>query len=196
MKQQLNAWIFENLLECSPQYAARVDWVFGGVATAAAAAHESEQANEQANRQVNEEGTNENDGLLVSPGPRNVIQLEPQSEWAQPTGAPSDNLSSFNPVPRADWLSQPLSGRSLAWTVDSLMVFAALLLFSLVFLSVNQELPRWPLAMATGAVVFVSAFYWMFFRIFAGVSLGGRLARLAASEAEDAEEARDAARFR
>jgi hypothetical protein len=102
-------------------------------------------------------------------------------------------LPSFEP----EWLSRPLSGRSLAWTIDSLIVVAGLLLFSLVFLSVTNELPRWPLSLeaALGTAIFVAVFYLGFFHLFAGASLGARLARLAGSNIED-EEGRDAARFR
>jgi hypothetical protein len=70
------------------------------------------------------------------------------------------------------------------------------LLFSLVFLSVAHELPKWPLnlAAAVGATVFVAAFYWGFCRAFAGATLGARLARLARIDQEEKDEEAD--RFR
>jgi hypothetical protein len=80
--------------------------------------------------------------------------------------------------------------------VDGLVVFASVLLFSLVFLSVAHEFPKWPLnlAAAAGATVFVAAFYWGFCRAFAGATLGARLARLA--NADEDEDDREADRFR
>jgi hypothetical protein len=100
--------------------------------------------------------------------------------------------------PELDWLSRPISGRQMAWTLNSLIVFAALLLFSLVFLAVTQDLPRWPLDLEAGfvAAIVVIAFYWMFFRLLGGSSLGDRLARLAESDVPGDKEARDCARFR
>jgi hypothetical protein len=100
--------------------------------------------------------------------------------------------------PELDWLSRPLSGRQMAWTLNSLIVFAALLLFSLVFLAVTQHLPRWPLDLEAGfsAAIFVSAFYWVFSRLLGGSSLGARLARLAESDVPGDNETRDCARFR
>ena len=74
------------------------------------------------------------------------------------------------------------------------MVVAGLLIFSLVFLSVAHELPKWPgnLEVGFGAAIFVAAFYWGFFHLTAGASMGTRLARL--TEIESKEE--NAARFR
>jgi protein-S-isoprenylcysteine O-methyltransferase Ste14 len=99
------------------------------------------------------------------------------------------------PSTQLDWLSQPLSGRSLSWTVDALVVVAALLLFVLVFLSVTREPPRWPLAMVGAAAVVVAVLYWGFFQLFGGSSPGARLARMAGSDLEDDAEA-SGARFR
>jgi hypothetical protein len=85
----------------------------------------------------------------------------------------------------------------LAWTVDILVMVAALLLFSLVFLSVVHELPKWPLNLeaALGSAFFVAAFYWAFVRAFGGKSLGARLARLVIGDGDDCDE-RFVARFR
>jgi hypothetical protein len=79
------------------------------------------------------------------------------------------------------WLSRPLSGRSLAWLVDGLVVIAALLLFALIFLSIAHELPQWRLALAgvLVAVVFVIAAYWSVFGASGRASLGSRLAKAA-----------------
>ncbi len=97
--------------------------------------------------------------------------------------------------PELDWLSRPLSGRSLVWTINTLVGLAALLLVVLVFLSVTGEPPRWPLAMMVGAAVCVAGLYWGFFHWFAGASPGVRLARMVASDYEEEAEFRSA-RFR
>jgi hypothetical protein len=103
----------------------------------------------------------------------------------------------FDPHPQLNWRSRPISGRTLAWLVDSLVVIAALLLFALIFLSITHELPQWPLtvAAASSAAVFVAAAYWTVFAVFGGSSLGARLAQ-AASNLEEKEEKEGAGRFR
>jgi hypothetical protein len=142
--------------------------------------------------------TEESDGLIVSPAPRKTIQLEPQPLHIE--SSPEEDKAS-SPVADAplelDWLSQPLSGRSLAWTVDCLVVVASLLLFGLVFLSVTHELPRWPLSLAAGfgAVILVVALYCGFSFAFGGATLGARLARLTGCDQED-DDAEDTDRFR
>ena len=139
------------------------------------------------------------DGLIVSPAPRKVIELPARPEPVHPASVPDDvpeispQISAPAPA-ELDWLSQPLSGRALVWTVNTLVVVAALLLFTLVFLSVTRELPRWPVTMAAGAALVVAAFYWGFFKAFAGASLGTKLARLAGSYVE--EDADEEDRFR
>ena len=102
----------------------------------------------------------------------------------------SANLAATHPATELDWLSQPLSGRGLAWTVNMLVVLAALLLFAVVFLSVTREAPRWPFAMASGATVLVAALYCGFFKAFGGGSPGARLARLRELDREEEEESR------
>jgi PilZ domain len=136
------------------------------------------------------------DGLIVSPAPVKVIELAPRTEPPKP--APVREPIAVRPAParvERDWLSQPLSGRSLAWTVDTLVVVAAVLLFQVVFLFIIREPPRWPVATAAGTTIAVAGLYWGFFKTFGGTSLGERLARLAGTNPADDEEARDA-RFR
>ena len=71
-----------------------------------------------------------------------------------------------------------------------MVVIAASLLFALVFLSVTREAPPWPFAVASCGCVIMTGMYWLFFRVFAGASLGARLARLAEANAEDVDDAR------
>jgi hypothetical protein len=74
--------------------------------------------------------------------------------------------------------------------VNTLVVVAAVLLFTLVFLAVTRELPKWPITMTLGAAVFVAGLYWGFARFLGGATLGVRLARLAGAESEEETEAR------
>ncbi len=107
-------------------------------------------------------------------------------------GLSEPGLPAFASFERAasklDWLSQPLTGRSLIWTINTLVVVAAVLLFMVVFLSITGEPPQWPLAMAGGGAIFVAGLYWGFFRIFGGSSPGARLARMAGWEPEEKED--------
>ncbi len=188
--RQINEWILGDLLDSIPS---RSNSIFGAGADA----------------------QTQDDGLLLSPSPRKVIQLQPERARGQAVslnfeenvdrtnlGKTMDakvDLGAFARTrPELDWLSRPISGRQMAWTLNSLIVFAALLLFSLVFLAVTQDLPRWPLDLEAGfaAAIFVIAFYWIFFRLLGGASLGARLARLAESDAGGDREARESARFR
>lgn len=136
----------------------------------------------------------EDDGLIVSPAPLKVIELPTRPTPLEPDRG-RDLAENAGAIAELDWLSQPLSGRGIAWAVNSLAVLAAVLLCVLVFLFVTREAPRWPFAMAAGALLFVSAAYWGFFRLFGGISPGTRLARLAGYDLEDVEEA-GSARFR
>jgi hypothetical protein len=133
----------------------------------------------------------EADHLTVSTKPVRVIELPARSEAQPPARIASGDL--YDAPIALDWLSQPLSGRGLAWTVNTLVVVAALLLFVLVFLSVTREAPRWPVATSAGMTVLVAGLYWGFFKFFGGASPGERLARLSGTPVED--EARDS-RFR
>ncbi|HET6175388.1 MAG TPA: PilZ domain-containing protein [Candidatus Sulfotelmatobacter sp.] len=166
MKRQIDEWILGNILENIPSRAERLGPMFAvpGVAE-------------------------EDDGLIVSATPLKVIELDSRPQVARTVLTDAD--ASENSGVELDWLSQPLSGRNLAWTVNTLVVVAALLMFAFVFLTVTREAPKWPLALSGGAAVFVAALYWGFFKMFGGSSLGARLARLAGSEIDEDEEARE-----
>jgi hypothetical protein len=128
------------------------------------------------------QGDSSGDNLIISPAARVKIIDLPSPNGAGPAAGPTsiafeDRTS--GPAPRLDWLSQPLSGRALAWIVNGLVVTAAWLLFVLVFLSVLRDVPKWPGLMIIGAGIVVAALYWGFFRMFAGASLGVKLAQLA-----------------
>jgi hypothetical protein len=174
--REIKEWIFGDLIEGAAQHSRSAEWIFGEPAAQASAS----------------DGAEVDDGLIVSATPLKVIELPVRREQPVDDGG----LAAATEVPsQLDWLSQPLSGRGLAWTVNTLVVFAALLLFALVFLAVTREAPSWPVPMTGGAAAFVVLMYWGFFRWFGGSSLGARLARLAGSNGGDGEEERDA-RFR
>ena len=171
-ERQINEWILGDLLEGGALHSGEADSMFAAPARGidspgSAAVAEAEKQ----------------DGLLVSAAPVNVI--------AMPESAPADAAKTDA---EPEWLLPPLTGRTLAWTINALAAVAGMLLFALVFLSVTREAPRWPWAMATGDAMLVVFLYWGFFKMFGGASLGTRLARLAESNQED-EEAR-ATRFR
>ena len=182
-RHQIDEWMFSNLLDALARYATHPRSIFGASVVSI----------------LREENVpQEDDGLTLSAAPRPPIRLEPSSiqrDEAPLSAYPNENISDPNisepnfsdpahdPFAQLNWLSRPLSGRTLAWLVDSLVVIAALLLFALIFLSIAHELPPWPLALGTGAAaaVFVAATYKTLFAVFGGRSLGARLAREASS---------------
>lgn len=181
--RQIGEWIFGDLLEGISLHADPAESMF------ATPNPEQDLPLGEAVRQSEEE-----DGLLVSAAPVKVIELPSRREPVMPSFEPKQGVVEAEST-RLDWLSQPLSGRSLAWTIHTLVVVAGLLLFALVFLSITREATPWPLSMAAGAVVAVAGLYWFFFHLFGGTSLGTRLARLAGYPVDE-EEQETAARFR
>jgi hypothetical protein len=179
-RRQINQWIFGSLLDFIPQDA-------GDTSSLLAPSLVSD-------------GVKEGDGLIVSALPRPVIQLgskgdatfERRLEHVRiPT---AERPVIFDPESSRDgseesqeWFSQPLSGRAIALLVDSLVVIAGLLLFSLVFLATTRELPRWSVTIGSLAVagVFVTTAYWTLLSLFGESSLGERVARLATRDLND-----------
>ena len=137
---------------------------------------------------------------MTSAPPHPVIRLEPQlssGNEARVSLMEMEEESFEETYARLNWLSRPISAKSLAWLVDSLVVIAGLLLFALTFLSIARELPEWPVTL--GAVVAVAAFvvvaYWSMFAVFGGPSLGARLAQ-ATSGLDHDDETGEEDRFR
>jgi hypothetical protein len=179
MSRQIDEWILGNLLEGTLIFPEKEQSLLSPARTGAAA---------------ESQGAAEDDGLMVSAAPLRVIELPARPEARVTVDVLEDISTIPSGASELDWLSQPLSGRGLAWTVDSLVVVAALLLTVLVFLSVTREAPKWPVTMTTGAAAIVCGLYWGFFKFFGGASPGERLARLAGSEVEGIREDDD--RFR
>jgi hypothetical protein len=182
LKQQINQWIFGNLLEGISLHAEHSGSIFAPKPENEVHVHAA------GNGRSSTVAAEEDDGLMVSARPVKVIALPVRREPPEPVIGEEGAIDEMQPPSAdADWLSQPLTGRTLAWTVDGLVVLASLLLFTLVFLSVTREPPKWPLPMVSGAALTMAGLYWAFFRYFAGGSLGTRLARIAESEGQDRE---------
>jgi PilZ domain len=212
--RQINEWIFGNLLEGVFPHSEREGSIFFGTAVGGSAMPRTASAGAALARTamaripfapspfagsasaLSEAEVYEDDGLIVSAAPVHVIEVPARPDPLESVFA--GNVDSFpQKLPSADleWLSQPLSGRGLIWTINTLVVVAAVLLFALVFLSITGEPPPWPLATASAAAILVAALYWGFFRLLGGASPGARLARLAGwGRAED--EDGNGARFR
>ena len=160
---QIDEWIFANLLDALARGAANSRSMFGAAVVSIAG--------------------DEVDGLVVSAVPRAAIRLEPSREEVEAAEfQPEANLvDQMRPLrEELNWLSRPLSGRTIAWMVDGLVLIAAVLLFSLTFLSIAHELPPWQISLsaALAASVLIAGAYWFLFCFFGRASLGARLARV------------------
>jgi PilZ domain len=195
--RQINEWIFSNLLDSvardagHPRSASSAS-IFGASVVSILGEDDV----------VEENASEEDDGLTLSPRPRPAIRL--QTGLAGRNAAPilqhydeKDLTDEANDSYALSWLSQPLSGRTLAWLVDSLIVIAGLLLFALIFLSIAHELPPLSLTLGTfsAAAAFIVAAYWAVFAVFGGPSLGARMAQTV-SRLQKEEPSEDSSRFR
>ena len=178
MRQQINEWILDDLLESASLHAGRSRSIFS---------RDLFEVDRHADSQPSEEflqSSETDDGLLISGTSAKVITLPMRAELLSP---PQDSLLplSSEEIISFDWLSQPLSPRALAKLIDVLAVIASFFLFTLVFLSVTGEAPPAPFAMAGAGLALVTIMYWGFFWIFGGESLGSRLARKASLGADE-----------
>jgi PilZ domain len=185
--RQIDQWIFSNLLDALALDAARDHSIFATLLPSPA---------------IEENIAKENDGLTVSAAPRPVIRIDldcaQRTEEQVPAQRREQNLAdaACPSDTKLSWLSRAISGQTLAWLVDSLVMIAGLLLFAFIFLSITHELPPWPLTLgaASSAAVLIAATYWAVFAVFGGASLGARLAD--ATSGFTHEEDEEAARFR
>jgi len=199
---QINEWIFSNLLEAVAHDAGHPRSI-SGASTSGASIFGASVVSILGEEDVGEENASEeDDGLTLSPRPRPAIRLQP--DLSRRDEAPRLQLHIEEDIPDADnepyalsWLSQPLSGRTLAWLVDSLIVIAGLLLFALIFLSIAHELPPLPLTLGafSAAGAFIVVAYWAVFAVLGGPSLGARMAQTV-SRLQKEEPTEDASRFR
>lgn len=185
LQQQIDQWIFGNLLEGISLHAGPSESIF-----APNSGHGTRP--EQNGNAPTPVEVDEDDGLLVSATPVKVIELPMHREPPETVVTEEDAVAApQHPRDQFAWLARPLTGRSLSLTVDVLVVAASLLLFMLVFLSVTREAPPWPFASVAGGALIMAGMYWAFFRLFAGGSLGAKLARIVDTDAaRDAPETR------
>jgi len=193
---QINEWIFSNLLDAVARDAGQPR------STSGASIFGASVVSILGEDDVGENALEEDDGLTLSPRPRPAIRLQPglarRDEAPRLQHHREEGLPDAASDPYAlSWLSQPLSGRTLAWLVDSLIVIAGLLLFALIFLSIAHELP--PLSVTLGtfsaAAAFIVVAYWGVFAVFGRSSLGARMAQTV-SRLQKEEPTEDASRFR
>ncbi|MGA8438277.1 MAG: PilZ domain-containing protein [Candidatus Sulfotelmatobacter sp.] len=180
----ISEWIFSNLLDTLAHEAGNRP-IFQGSRSWPGQAEASA-----------EEAPTESDGLILSSHPRPSIRPERGTSWldrtlpSQPHQAESLAAPASQPDLPPNWLSRPISARTLAWLVDTLIMVAGLLLFTLIFLAITHELPSWSstLGIATVAALFVVGAYWAVFALFGGASLGARLAQAVPSGEEEVSE--------
>ena len=179
-KRQLKEWIFTQLLFAAHQTS--WDTIF-----------------------VQHNGAEQAPELKFSAAPRPSIRLEPQAssvppfpdlqivDRAEPMEAAEaeDTLDFF-------WSPVPISSHGLSWFVDGLVLLCAILLFSVVSLSMTNVFPTWPLGLAlvAGIVGVFAALYWFLFVVWIGATPGERLARLAGSNQKDDQREEELPRFR
>lgn len=176
MRQQINEWILNDLLESASLHAER-----SGSALARRL-FEVPRRDEVDSAEISIRPAEEDDGLVISGTPAKVITLprKPEPLSAQYSLSPVTSDETIG----LDWLSQPLSPQAIARSIDTLAVVAAFFLFALIFLSITRDAPPWPFSMAAGGIALVAFVYWGFFWVFGGVSLGTRLARTAGMEGD------------
>jgi hypothetical protein len=171
MRRQINEWIFADLLEGISLHAERTGAMFGGTPLEVGE-----------NADAMDRAVELDDGLMISGPVPKVITLPAKRKTVARVADPVPET-----IGNLDWLSQPLSPRALAWTIDLLMVTAALLMFALVFLSITGDVPVSPWITAMSGAVLVAVLYWAFFWVLGGKTLGRRLARLVGREEDESE---------
>lgn len=175
VSRQIDEWIFSNLIETAQRQSADGCLNFGRSAHSASGA----------------EDASDNDGLTLSSTAREPIRLETSAVATQGSQGRRNQLGADASATELSWLSRPLSPKSVAWAVDSLLVLVALLLFILIFLSIAHELPSWPVT--TGSVLMVGIFILLVYRglfgMFGGGTLGDRLTRISSPQEDKADEA-------
>jgi hypothetical protein len=174
VSRQIDEWIFSNLIDIAQRQSDNGLLNFGP----------------SAHLISGEECVSDHDGLILSSTGREAIRLETSNATAQ-ASPDSGKLAESSSAAPLTWLSRPLSPRSVAWAVDSLLVMVALLLFILIFLSIAHELPSWPLTMGSvlTVAIFILLVYRGLFEMFGGGTLGDRLTRMVIPRKEKADEA-------
>ena len=194
-RHEIDQWIFLNLLEAAERSAAYPRTVVEALVVSIAREEDARAEKPRPQKpppqnprpeDTREEITSEeDDGLVLSAPARPVILL--QGSVSRRLNARVRHEDAAPDLHALDWLSRPLSVRTVARLVDSLALIAALLLFALIFLAITHELPPWPLTLGavSAAVVFIATTYWLLFTVLGSASPGSRLARAANGLADE-----------
>ena len=198
---QINEWIFANLLDKAARQSDQEDGLIlsapprpaiqvepGATTLNPRQLRHQSRLNQPAQAQPHADWLSQDQRDEKSPGTRmSAVQGLPVASRSTPVA----DLQTSKERAQTNGLSQPLSGRTLAWLVDSLVMIAALLFFALIFIAIAHELPPWPLTLALvlGAAVFVGLAYWALFEFCGGASLGVRLAETGERRQEKGQEA-------
>lgn len=177
-RQEIDQWIFSNLLDSIARTADRGDSIFASPLAPFV--------------------PEEDDGLILSPAQRGAIRIQPETTPEKDLAAHEriQELLEEDAPPRRQRRGT-VPARTLAWMVDGLVMLAAVLLFAVVFLSITHELPQWPLILAgsVGATALIAVAYWGLFALCGGTSIGLRVAQFGSAK-EAARKEDDADRFR
>lgn len=119
------------------------------------------------------------DDLVLSPLGLPAIRLPRTDVRPQVSVDPDDAVS-------IAWWPWPVSARTLAALMDSLVLFSAVLIFFCIFLSFVHALPPWPVALGLlfGVGGFFTALYWYLFGVMGRGTAGVLLAKLAMRDPE------------
>jgi hypothetical protein len=130
--------------------------------------------------------------LHFSTSPRAAIRLqEPVTASAELSGRDATAMLQF------PWCPFSISPHAFSRSVDGLILFVAIMLFSVLAVSITESVPPWPVAipLLLTAAVLLSGAYWFLFMGWIGETPGAHLARIAGgADAAEAEE--DRPRFR
>jgi PilZ domain len=126
------------------------------------------------------------DGLMMSPAPFVPIHLDTESNVNPPEAADSDlMIESPAEMPlRLSWWPMDISPTLLAMFIDSLVVCASVLLFSVITIAMTGIFPSWTVALllGMGVTLVFALLYWYLFIAIVGATAGRRLARMAAED--------------
>jgi hypothetical protein len=122
----------------------------------------------------------DDDELILSGSVRPAIRLRPPIM----RGATMEESSAD--ILWLPWWPRPVSSRALAWAMDALILFSAVLMFFCAFLAIAQTLPSWEISLGllAGSSGFFAALYWYLFAVMGRGTAGVRLAKIATGNAE------------
>ncbi len=135
-------------------------------------------------------------GLVLSAVPLKPILLASSADTlpAMPDIAGHDGPQTAAEMPvRLSWWPADIAPGTLAGFIDSLIVVSAVLLFSVVFVATIGEFPSWLLsaALVLGAACIFGPLYRFLFSSLTGVTVGRRMAQLAAEDMHWARQGED-----